>query len=70
MLLGDFLRLTSGSLIAHRLRTFLTTLGIAVGIAAVMLLTSIGEGIHRFVLSEFTQFGTTIVGINPGRTTT
>jgi putative ABC transport system permease protein len=35
-----------------------------------MLLTSIGEGIHQFVLSEFTQFGTTIVGINPGRTTT
>ena len=35
-----------------------------------MLLTSIGEGIHRFVLSEFTQFGTTNVGINPGRTTT
>jgi putative ABC transport system permease protein len=70
MLLRDFLRLTGGSLIAHRLRTFLTTLGIAVGIAAVMLLTSIGEGIHQFVLSEFTQFGTTIVGINPGRTTT
>jgi putative ABC transport system permease protein len=70
MLLRDFLRLTGGSLIAHRLRSFLTTLGIAVGIAAVMLLTSIGEGIHQFVLSEFTQFGTTIVGINPGRTTT
>jgi putative ABC transport system permease protein len=70
MLLRDFLRLTSGSLIAHRMRTFLTTLGIAVGIAAVMLLTSIGEGIHKFVLAEFTQFGTTIVGINPGRTTT
>jgi putative ABC transport system permease protein len=70
MLLRDFLSLTGGSLIAHRLRTFLTTLGIAVGIAAVMLLTSIGEGVHQFVLSEFTQFGTTIVGINPGRTTT
>ena len=70
MLLRDFLSLTGGSLIAHRLRTFLTTLGISVGIAAVMLLTSIGEGVHQFVLSEFTQFGTTIVGINPGRTTT
>ncbi|MGD8936835.1 MAG: ABC transporter permease [Thiogranum sp.] len=70
MLLRDFLSLTGGSLIAHRLRTFLTTLGIAVGIAAVVLLTSIGEGVHQFVLSEFTQFGTTIVGINPGRTTT
>ena len=70
MLLRDFLSLTGGSLIAHRLRTFLTTLGIAVCIAAVVLLTSIGEGVHQFVLSEFTQFGTTIVGINPGRTTT
>jgi putative ABC transport system permease protein len=70
MLTRDFLRLTGSSLTAHRMRSFLTTLGISVGIAAVMLLTSIGEGIHQFVLSEFTQFGTTIVGINPGRTST
>jgi putative ABC transport system permease protein len=48
----------------------LTSLGIGVGIAAVVLLTSIGEGVHQYVLSEFTQFGTTLVGINPGRTTT
>ena len=31
----------------HRMRSFLTLLGIAIGIAAVILLTSIGEGIHR-----------------------
>ncbi|HID48187.1 MAG TPA: ABC transporter permease, partial [Chromatiales bacterium] len=55
----DFLVLTGSSLIAHRLRSVLTALGIAVGIAAVVLLTSIGEGIHKFVLAEFTQFGTT-----------
>jgi len=66
----DFLKLTMGSLGAHRLRSFLTVLGIAVGIAAVILLTSIGEGIHRFVLQEFTQFGTTLVAINPGKATT
>ncbi|MCG6868004.1 MAG: ABC transporter permease [Gammaproteobacteria bacterium] len=66
----DFLRLTSSSLTARRMRSFLTALGIAVGIAAVVLLTSIGEGVHRFVLSEFTQFGTTLVGINPGKATT
>jgi len=66
----DFLKLTGSALIAHRLRSVLTALGIAVGIAAVVVLTSIGEGIHQFVLSEFTQFGTTLVGINPGKTTT
>jgi putative ABC transport system permease protein len=67
---SDFLFLTSSSLIARRLRSFLTALGIAVGIAAVVLLTSIGEGVHKFVLSEFTQFGTTLVGINPGNAKT
>jgi putative ABC transport system permease protein len=66
----DFVRLTGGSLTAHRLRTFLTALGIAVGIAAVILLTSIGEGIHRFVLAEFTQFGTNLIAVNPGRVQT
>ncbi len=70
MLTRDFLHLTSSSLSAHRLRSFLTMLGIAVGIAAVILLTSIGEGIHKFVLAEFTQFGTNLIAINPGRTTT
>jgi putative ABC transport system permease protein len=55
---------------AQRLRSFLTLLGIAVGIAAVILLTSIGEGIHRYVLAEFTQFGTNVIGVHPGKTKT
>ena len=63
----DFLRLTGSSLVAHRLRSVLTALGIAVGIAAVVILTAIGEGLHKFVLAEFTQFGTTLVAINPGK---
>lgn len=70
MLWSDYFHLTSRALTTHRLRSFLTLLGIAVGIAAVILLTSIGEGIHRFVLNEFTQFGTNVIGINPGKSTT
>ena len=70
MLLADFVRFTFASLSAHRLRTVLTALGIAVGIAAVILLTSIGEGLHRFVIAEFTQFGTNIIAVSPGRTQT
>ena len=50
--------------------SFLTLLGIAVGIAAVILLTSIGEGIHRFVLAEFTQFGTNLINVAPGKVKT
>ena len=66
----DALRFARTALTAHRLRTFLSASGIAVGIAAVILLTSIGEGIHRFVLSEFTQFGTHILSVTPGKTST
>ena len=57
MLIHDAVKLALVALLSQRLRSFLTALGIAVGIAAVVLLTSIGEGVHRFVLSEFTQFG-------------
>ncbi|MDQ5877608.1 MAG: putative transport system permease protein [Pseudomonadota bacterium] len=67
---ADTLHLALRAITAHRLRSFLTLLGIAVGIAAVILLTSIGEGIHRFVLAEFTQFGTNVIGIGPGKTKT
>jgi putative ABC transport system permease protein len=66
----DSIHLALRAITAHRLRSFLTLLGIAVGIAAVILLTSIGEGIHRFVLSEFTQFGTNLVSIAPGKVKT
>ena len=70
MLTKDFIRLTGTSLLAHKLRSFLTMLGITIGITAVVLLTSIGEGLYKFVLAEFNQFGTTLIGINPGRVTT
>ncbi|WP_306606200.1 ABC transporter permease [Azonexus sp.] len=70
MLLTDALQLASRAVTAQRLRSFLTLLGIAVGIASVILLTSIGEGIHRYVLGEFTQFGTNVVSVAPGKTKT
>lgn len=65
----DTLHFAFGALTTHRLRTLLSASGIAIGIAAVILLTSIGEGIQRFVLSEFTQFGTNILNITPGKVT-
>lgn len=66
----EFLQLSLSAISAYRSRSILTGLGIAIGITAVVLLTSIGEGIHRFVISEFTQFGTNIISISPGKTNT
>ena len=66
----DLMRLSWGAITGHRLRSALTMLGIAIGITAVILLTSLGEGIRVFVISEFTQFGTNIIAINPGKSET
>jgi len=70
MFLRDAIRLSVQALTSHRMRSFLTALGIAVGIAAVVLLTSLGEGLQRFVLAEFSQFGTNLIGVTPGKTST
>lgn len=70
MLSADFIKLSAGALASQRLRSFLTALGIAVGITAVILLTSIGEGVQRFMLAEFTQFGTNLIAVVPGKTST
>ena len=70
MLTSDILSFASGSIRGHRLRSSLTIVGIAVGIGAVVVLTAIGEGVRQFVLGEFTQFGTNIITVTPGKTST
>jgi putative ABC transport system permease protein len=68
--LRDLLALGFGAIASHRLRSALCVLGIAIGIASVILLTSIGEGTRRYVLTQFTQFGTNLLAINPGKVKT
>lgn len=70
MRLADQLQMAWRGVGAHRLRSALTMLGIAVGIAAVVLLTALGEGVRGFVLSEFSQFGTNLLAVVPGKTNT
>ncbi len=70
MRLPDLIKLSLSAVTGQRLRSGLTVLGIAVGIASVVLLTAVGEGVRLFVLGEFTQFGTNIIAITPGKTTT
>jgi len=67
---ADLISLSYRTVLSHKLRSSLTALGIIIGIAAVVVLTSIGRGIHSFVLAEFTQFGTNLIGVHPGKTTT
>jgi putative ABC transport system permease protein len=66
----DLLRLAWHAIWFHRQRSLLTMLGILIGIASVILLTSIGEGTRTYVLSQFTQFGTMLAAVNPGKIST
>jgi putative ABC transport system permease protein len=66
----DLLSLSFRTITSHKLRSSLTALGLIIGIAAVVILTSIGRGIHTFVLAEFTQFGTNLVSVSPGKKST
>lgn len=58
------------SVLSQRQRSLLTALGIAIGIAAVSLLTSVGEGLRVYLLDMFSSFGTRIVSVSAGKTTT
>jgi putative ABC transport system permease protein len=66
----DLSKLAWRSIVSQKQRSLLTALGLIIGIAAVVILTSIGRGIHQFVLAEFTQFGTHLLAVYPGKTTT
>ena len=70
MRITDLAHLSYRTVVTHKLRSALTALGIIIGIASVVILTAIGEGIHRYVLAEFTQFGTNLIAVTPGKTTT
>ncbi len=66
----DLLRLALGAVTGHRLRSGLSMLGIGIGIASVILLTSIGEGTRLYMVGMFTQFGTNLMSVHPGKSET
>jgi len=70
MITSDLMRFTLASASAHKMRSGLTALGIGIGVTAVVLLTSIGEGLQQYLLAEFTQFGTNIISVTPGKSAT
>ncbi len=58
------------SVLSAKQRSGLTVAGIAIGITAVALLTSVGEGLRHYLLDSFSQFGTRIIAVTPGKSST
>jgi putative ABC transport system permease protein len=54
------------SMLANRLRTLLTMLGIIIGITSVVLLLAVGDSMKRFIAKELEQLGTNMLFVSPG----
>ncbi len=66
----DSVRFAAQALVGHRLRSLLSVTGLAVGIAAVVVLTALGEGARRYVIREFSALGSNLLIVLPGRVET
>jgi putative ABC transport system permease protein len=65
----DTLRLALNSVIHRRMRSWLTVLGIVIGVAAVVSLVSLGQGFETVITDELAFLGTDTLGVVPGAPT-
>jgi putative ABC transport system permease protein len=66
----DLVRFSGLALVSHRLRSALSLLGVAIGVASVILLTALGEGARLYVVGQFAQLGSNLLIVLPGKTET
>lgn len=67
---ADLLHFALRALGGHRLRTALSLVGMAIGVAAVVALTALGEGARRYVIDQFASIGSNLLLVTPGKTET
>ncbi|HTM77712.1 MAG TPA: MacB family efflux pump subunit [Devosia sp.] len=63
---GEALLVAMRAMVAHKLRTFLTMLGIIIGIASVVSVVALGQGSQETVLSNISSLGTNTINVFPG----
>lgn len=66
----DSFTLSFRTVVSYRLRVLLILLAMALGVAAVVTLTALGEGARRFVVNQFASLGTNLIIVLPGRAET
>jgi len=70
LLSADIARFSWRALSGYPTRTILMLVAMAIGVSAVVVLTSLGEGARRYVTGEFASLGTNLVIVIPGRSET
>lgn len=66
--IGESIRVAIDSLMANKLRTALTMLGMIIGVGAVITLMSIGQDAQAAVAAQFNRLGANLVFVDPGTT--
>src|SRR5512145_3516256 len=66
----DLIRFARDAATGNPLRTSLLVLAMSIGVAAVVVLTALGDGARRYVVDQFSSLGTNLVIVLPGRTET
>ena len=61
----ELVRFALGAIVAHPMRSALTSLGVVIGVAAVVLMTSIGQGAQQQVTSTISGLGSNLIIISP-----
>ena len=64
--LRESFKMATRAIIGHKMRSFLTMLGIIIGIASVVLVVALGNGMQKSVLAEISAMGTNVLDIYPG----
>ena len=70
MRLADTLRFARDAATGYPVRTALSVLAMSIGVAAVVILTALGDGARRYVVGQFSSLGTNLVIVLPGRSGT
>lgn len=64
---NDLLKSSFRSILKNKSRTILTSLGIIIGVTSVILLTSIGNGLKKYISQQFESLGANSVFVSPGK---
>ncbi|WP_426752578.1 ABC transporter permease [Myxococcus sp. Y35] len=65
--MGEIIRVAFDAVLANKLRSLLTMLGIVIGIAAVITMVALGEGAQRSVAQRLQTLGTNVLTVRPGQ---
>ena len=63
----EFIRVALGSIVANKIRALLTTLGVIIGVLAVILLVALGDGARAYLDRMFAGIGSNLIIVRPGR---